>query len=46
MTPSALKANLVATAAARYRAVGRFAYHFARGKLHRDPVFAALLAYG
>jgi len=33
-------------ASARYRAGGRFAWHFARGKLERDPVFRALLATG
>ena len=31
---------------ARYRPCGRFAWHFARGKLQRDPVFRALLAHG
>ena len=40
----ALKRRLVATAARRYRRAGPFAYHFARGKLQGDPVFAALLA--
>ncbi|MDP9082510.1 MAG: class I SAM-dependent methyltransferase [Pseudomonadota bacterium] len=29
-----------------YRASGRFAYGFARGKLRRDPVFGAILARG
>lgn len=38
--------ELVATAAARYRPAGRFALHFARGKLAGDPVFAGLLARG
>lgn len=33
-------------ACAPYRAVGRFAWHFARGKLGRDPVFRALLQRG
>lgn len=33
-------------ATAPYRGAGRFAYHFARGKLSRDPAFAALLANG
>jgi len=33
-------------ASAPYRAAGRFAYHFARGKLAHDPVFEALLAQG
>jgi SAM-dependent methyltransferase len=39
-------AVLLATAAAPYRAAGRFAWHFARGKLRHDPVFAALLRSG
>lgn len=38
--------KLVEEAAAPYRAVGRFAWNFARGKLRGDPVFAALLARG
>jgi SAM-dependent methyltransferase len=33
-------------AAAPYRAAGRFAWHFARGKLRRDPVFRHLLEAG
>ncbi|HET7525346.1 MAG TPA: class I SAM-dependent methyltransferase [Burkholderiaceae bacterium] len=33
-------------ASARYRRCGRFAWHFARGKLEHDPVFRALLAAG
>ena len=33
-------------ASAPYRAAGRFAYHFARGKLGRDPVFRHLLEAG
>ncbi len=33
-------------AADRYRGAGRFALHFARGKLRHDPVFRALLAQG
>ncbi|MCS7101307.1 MAG: hypothetical protein NZL99_06360, partial [Burkholderiaceae bacterium] len=37
-------AVLVQAAADRYRAAGHTAYHFARGKLAGDPVFAALLA--
>lgn len=36
--------RLAHLAADRYRPAGRFAYYFARGKLGRDPVFAALLA--
>jgi len=33
-------------ACAPYRSAGRFAWHFARGKLGRDPVFRALLERG
>jgi SAM-dependent methyltransferase len=33
-------------ATAPYRAAGRFAWHFARGKLGRDPVFRGLLERG
>lgn len=33
-------------AAAPYRQAGRFAWHFARGKLGRDPVFRGLLQHG
>jgi SAM-dependent methyltransferase len=34
------------TASDRYRSGGRFAWHFARGKLQHDPVFRALLESG
>ncbi|MCW5657539.1 MAG: class I SAM-dependent methyltransferase [Burkholderiaceae bacterium] len=34
------------SASDRYRGSGRFAWHFARGKLGRDPVFRALLQGG
>jgi cyclopropane fatty-acyl-phospholipid synthase-like methyltransferase len=37
---------LVADASAPYRRSGRFAWHFARGKLRWDPVFPHLLARG
>jgi len=37
---------LVEAASAYYRSAGRFAWHFARGKLRTDPVFAAILAHG
>lgn len=37
---------LVETASAPYRAVGRFAWRFARGKLRGDPAFTAILALG
>jgi SAM-dependent methyltransferase len=33
-------------ACAPYRSAGRFAWHFARGKLSRDPVFQTMLARG
>ncbi|HTD12892.1 MAG TPA: class I SAM-dependent methyltransferase [Steroidobacteraceae bacterium] len=39
-------AALVELASAGYRDSGRFAWHFARAKLARDPVFAAILAGG
>ncbi len=38
--------DLVLQAAAPYRQAGRYAWHFARGKLGGDPAFAALLAEG
>jgi len=44
--PDAGVAALVASASAPYRAAGRFAWQFARGKLRRDPVFTAILARG
>lgn len=44
--PSRWFAGLVRAAAAPYRPVGRFAWHFARGKLGTDPAFPALLRYG
>jgi SAM-dependent methyltransferase len=37
---------LLAAAAAPYRRAGRFAYHFARGKLRGDPLYRALLRDG
>ena len=37
---------LVNSASRPYLACGRFAYHFARGKLRQDPVFAAILSRG
>ncbi|MED5618427.1 class I SAM-dependent methyltransferase [Ideonella sp. BN130291] len=47
-TPSADEAwrELHRTACAPYRSAGRFAWHFARGKLGRDPVFRGLLERG
>lgn len=38
--------ELHAGATDRYRAAGRFAWHFARGKLARDPVFRGLIEHG
>ena len=37
---------LIDAASAPYRSAGRFAWHFARGKLGYDPVFRHLLASG
>lgn len=38
--------KLIDTATAPYRSAGRFAWHFARGKLGGDPVFVGLLEHG
>lgn len=46
MTGDSRVAPLIDAASAPYRAAGRFAWHFARGKLARDPAFAAILARG
>ena len=46
LTPQAAWAQLHRMASERYRSGGRFAWHFARGKLGRDPVFRALLERG
>jgi SAM-dependent methyltransferase len=46
MTISAATRALIDTASAPYRAAGRFAYHFARGKLRGDPAFAGILELG
>lgn len=40
------RARLLDAAAAPYRAAGRFAWHFARGKLGGDPAFTGLLERG
>lgn len=45
MTRAFIK-RLVDVAAEPYRAAGSFAWHFARGKLGGDPVFAGLLEHG
>lgn len=44
--PGAEWRALVDAASAPYRRAGRFAWHFARGKLSRDPVFRHLLGQG
>lgn len=46
MTIKAFKKQLIDTATAPYRQAGRFAWHFARGKLGGDPVFLGLLRTG
>jgi SAM-dependent methyltransferase len=46
MSPHAAWLHLHRVATDRYRSGGRFAWHFARGKLDRDPVFRALLERG
>jgi SAM-dependent methyltransferase len=43
---SAAWQSLHAAATAPYRRSGRFAWHFARGKLGRDPVFRGMLERG
>ncbi|MBK4736693.1 class I SAM-dependent methyltransferase [Noviherbaspirillum pedocola] len=42
----AFLSRLIDRASAPYRSAGRFAWHFARGKLGGDPVFAGLLRHG
>ena len=46
LSPRAAWQRLHGIASDRYRNGGRFAWHFARGKLGRDPVFRALLQRG
>jgi SAM-dependent methyltransferase len=46
LSPARLRRRLIDHASEPYRAVGRFAYHFARGKLGGDPVFVAMLERG
>lgn len=46
VTTTAAWVDLHAAACAPYRASGRWAWHWARGKLARDPVFRALLERG
>jgi cyclopropane fatty-acyl-phospholipid synthase-like methyltransferase len=38
--------SLLLAAAEPYRSAGRFAYHFARGKLGTDPAYRAVLEFG
>jgi SAM-dependent methyltransferase len=46
MTPAVPHTALLDAACEPYRSAGRFAYHFARGKLGTDPVFRAILELG
>lgn len=46
MSVAQARRALIGRAAAPYRPSGRFAWHFARGKLGRDPVFTALFERG
>jgi SAM-dependent methyltransferase len=46
LAPHAAWQRLHCDASDRYRSSGRFAWHFARGKLGRDPVFRAVLERG
>jgi SAM-dependent methyltransferase len=44
--PPRLDRQLLDAAAARFRPAGRFAYHFARGKLSGDPAFGCIVHQG
>lgn len=44
--PKAVRKRLIDRASAPYRAAGKFAYHFARGKLGTDPMFCGILERG
>ena len=46
LSPDTLRQRLVDRASQIYRGAGRFAYHFARGKLGGDPMFLAMLERG
>lgn len=46
MNERAFRAAFIDAAAAPYRQAGRFAWHFARGKVWTDPVFLGLLRRG
>ena len=41
-----LNGELLDAACEPYRSAGRFAYHFARGKLRTDPIYRAILELG
>lgn len=43
---SSFRKRLLDAATAPYRQAGHFAWHFARGKLGRDPIFFSLLRHG
>lgn len=43
---AAFRKRLLDAATAPYRPAGHFAWHFARGKLSRDPVFFSILEHG
>jgi len=43
---ASMRAALLDSACEPYRCAGRFAFHFARGKLGSDPVFRAILEQG
>ena len=46
ITPSLLRRQLIDAASEPYRSAGKFAWHFARGKLGGDPAFIGLLEHG
>ena len=46
ISPKTLRQRLIDRASQPYRTAGRFAYHFARGKLGGDPMFLDMLARG
>lgn len=46
LTTASLRSLLIDAASRYFSGAGRFAYHFARGKLGGDPVFLALLERG
>lgn len=46
MTAGAFRSSLLDAATEPYRSAGRFAWHFARGKLGGDPAFTGLLERG